>query len=80
MLYAYKVKLDNCESPMYSTTRLLKDFGTDKDGAIEWAKNNHERYETGNKCVMVVELEYTCEENLKRDFALQTNCIWHKYW
>ena len=35
MLYRYRVKLDNCESPMHSTTRLLKDFGTDKDGAIE---------------------------------------------
>lgn len=80
MLYKYRVKIDNCESPIHSTTRLLKDFGGEKDKAVEWAKKNHAKYEKGRKMVFVEESEYTSEENLIKDFALRRNHIWNKYW
>lgn len=80
MLYRYRVKIDNCENPMHSTVRLLQDFGDDKATAIEWAKKNHTKYETGDKVVFVEESEYTSEDNRKDDFAFRRNCIWNKYW
>ena len=79
MLYRYRVKIDNNENPMYSTTKLLKDFGEDKEAAIKWAKENYKRYETGRKTVFVEESEYVSEANLKKDFALRRNYLWHAY-
>lgn len=80
MLYRYRVKIDNSESPMYSTTKLLKDFGEDKEAAFKWAKENYKRYETGRKTVFVEESKYTCEENVERDFAWNRNYLGHGYW
>jgi hypothetical protein len=61
---------------MYGTTKLLKDFGPDKDGAIEWAKQYAKSTNLKSWDVIVMEYEYTSEKNLQRDFSLYAFPVW----
>ena len=74
-IFRYKVKLDDCH-PMYGTTKPLKDFGADKDGAIEWAKQYAKSTQLKSWSVVVVEYEYTSEKNLQKDFSLYAFPVW----
>lgn len=78
-IFRYKVKLDDCH-PMYGTTKLLKDFGADKDSAIKWAKQYAKTTNLKSWNVVVVEYEYTSEKNLQRDFSLYSFPVWSASW
>lgn len=71
----YAVKLDSSE-PMYGNTKILKEFGEDKEGAIQWANANGRRLGVNPDLVYVEENEYVSEANLSKGLSLYSRHIW----
>ena len=74
-IYRYSVKLDN-RDPMYGNTKVLKDFGEDKEGALEWADKNGRKLGADSDLVYVEEAEYVNDDNLQKGLSLYRRHIW----
>ena len=71
----YSVKLDN-QDPMYGNSKLLKEFGEDKEGALDWADKNGRKLGSASDLVYVEEAEYVSEANLQKGLSLYRRHIW----
>jgi len=74
-IYRYTVKLDNSD-PMYGNTKVLKEFGEDKEGALSWANANGQTLGVNPDHVYVEEAEFVNEENLRKGISLYCRPIW----
>lgn len=71
----YAVKLDS-RNPMYGMSRLLKDFGANKDEAIRWAKTHGKTMGADADMVYVEEAEFCTERNLRQNLPMYRRHIW----
>lgn len=74
-IYRYTVKLGNSD-PMYGNTKVLKEFGEDKEGALSWANANGQILGVNPDHVYVEEAEFVNEENLRKGISLYCRPIW----
>ncbi len=77
----WEIRLDLSDNPMYGRSRVL--YSEDQlDGKspaeiIELAKRTQTGYADND--VFVLANQYTCEDNVRRHFAITSHYIWHQW-